>query len=679
MGKKIDLGEKWKPEQQTAEEKACIPLVQGADFEIYSYKLELICAEAREVFVRMGVAQMLQSGDVVIGIYTASGDLASCVLGTHLHVITGQIPIKYVIEHYEEDESVGIRDGDMFFCNEATTGGVHNPDMLLFMPVFHDERLVAWVLAAVHQGETGAVDPGGQSPRAKTRYDEGMHITPIKVGENFHLRQDILDLFANMVRDPREIVIDTKARAAACMRARKRILKEIIEKKGVGFFIGLLRQNIERASQAAKKRIERLPDGVFRSVIFLDGIGETPCLIKISLALRKSGCDITFDFSGTSPETRLGPWNTFPHIIAAVTAVYLCQFFYYDLPPSAGLMAPFNYVVPEGSILNAGEDAAIGMSVITAGLVAFYGIHVCFSKMLFGTEYRELSCAGWWLPSPPFIYGGVNQWGQPIAGLFADQLNSAGSGARNDRDGENVAGFTYCPIGILPDAEFNELQLPILYLFRNRHMTDNHGFGKYRGGTGIAIAVVPYNTDGLELASSMGGTRIPPNSGLFGGYATLVPPGIQITETDLLERFENSDSEIPYSLHDLVTQRSVSGNYKIESPIRSPRWIKKGDVFVQTSFGGGSYGDALERDPDLVMKDIEEGITSIWAARDIYKVVFDEETLFVNYDETEKSREDERVSRKKRGIPYKDFIHRWLGLKPDEDIIEHYGVWPNPA
>jgi N-methylhydantoinase B/oxoprolinase/acetone carboxylase alpha subunit len=679
MGKKVDLGEKWKPEPATSEEIAFSSLVQGADFEIYSYKLELICAEAREVFVRMGVAQMLQSGDVVIGIYTANGDMASCVLGTHIHVITGQIPIKYVIERYSKDGSVGIRDGDMFFCNEATVGGIHNPDMLLFMPVFHDEKLVAWVLAAVHQGETGAVDPGGQSPRAKTRYDEGMHITPIKVGENFKLRQDILDLFANMVRDPREIVIDTKARAAACMRARKRILKEIIEKKGVDFFIGLLRENIERAALAARKRVERLPDGVFRSVIFLDGIGETPCLMKISLALRKSGSEITLDFSGTSPETRLGPWNSFTHIIAAATAVYLCQFFYYDLPPSAGLMVPFNYIVPDGCLLNASADAALGMSVITAGLVAFYAIHVCFSKMLFGTEHHELSCAGWWMPSPPFIYGGVNQWGQPIAGLFADQLNSAGSGARNDRDGENVAGFTYCPVGIFPDAEFNELQIPIMYLFRNRHMTDNHGFGKYRGGSGIAIAVVPHNADGLEMASSMGGTRIPPNSGLFGGYATLVPPGVQVTETDLPEMFENSDPNIPYSLNELVTQRSIKGDYKIESPIRSPRWIKKGDVLIQTSFGGGSYGDPLERDPELVVRDVEEKITSLWVAREIYKVAIDEETLVVNHEETDKLREIERVNRKKRGVPYKDFIQQWNKKRPDEEILQHYGTWPDPA
>jgi len=241
-----------------------------------------------------------------------------------------------------------------------------------------------------------------------------------------------------------------------------------------------------------------------------------------------------------------------------------------------------------------------------------------------------------------------------------------------------VAGFTYCPIGIFPDAEFNELQLPVLYLFRNRHMIDNHGFGKYRGGAGIAIGVVPFNSDGLELASSQGGTKIPPNSGLFGAYATLTPPGVQVTETNLPEMFERSDPDIPFSLAELVTKKKVSGNYKIENPIRSPRWIKQGDLFVQTSFGGGSYGDVLERDPDLVVKDVENKITSNWTARHIYKVVFDEQTLIVNYEETERLREKERQARKARGVPYHEFLKQWLTQKPNDELLRHYGTWPDP-
>src|SRR5680860_1157838 len=171
MGMKLDTADLWKPSEPSERELECVQTVEPADFEIYSKKLDLICAEAREIFVKMGAAQMLQSGDVALGIYTAQGDLAACVVGVYLHLVVGQIPIKYVLENYLNDPSVGINDGDIYFVNEATFGGIHNPDMMAFMPIFRDGELVGWALSALHEGETGAVDPGGMSVAARNRYE----------------------------------------------------------------------------------------------------------------------------------------------------------------------------------------------------------------------------------------------------------------------------------------------------------------------------------------------------------------------------------------------------------------------------------------------------------------------------------------------------------------------------
>lgn len=679
MARKLEIGEMWKPEEVTARQKECMEKVDAADFEIYSRKLELICAEAREIFTQMGSAQMLQSGDVAVGVYTAEGDLASCVIGVYLHLVTGQIPIKYVVKNYFNDPTVGVRDGDMFFCNEALYGGIHNPDMIMFMPVFAEGELIAWALAAVHEGDTGAIDPGGMSARCQTRYDEGMHLTPVKVGENFKLKQDLVDMMENMVRDSRQHTIDLKARAAACMRVRKRLLEEIVAKKGVDFLIGLQRLNIETSIEAAKKRISRLNDGTVRSVVFLDAAGLHEGLLRIAIKITKQGDHINIDLTGTSPETRLGPWNAFAHMVAAASALYFFQYLFHDLPPSTGCLVPLTFSIPEGSLLNAGPDAAVAVSVITLGHTVFYGMHICFSKLVFSSEFGHLSCAGWWMPAPPMLYGGVNQWGNGVAGLLADQLNGTGSGARQDSDGVNAAGFNYCPIGIFPDAEFNEVQLPWLYLFRNKHMQDNHGFGKYRGGAGLMMAFVPHNTDGMVFACSQGGCRIPPNTGLFGGYATLTPPGIQVTGTDLKALMAETSPQIPYDVIELVENRPIAGEYTVESMLRSFRWIAEGDVFLQPTLAGGSYGDVLERDPSLVMEDVREGITSTWAAANVYKVVFDPETLTLDLEQTQKARDEERKARINRGIPYQEFIKNWSVRKPPENILGSYGNWPDPS
>ena len=219
-------------------------------------------------------------------------------------------------------------------------------------------------------------------------------------------------------------------------------------------------------------------------------------------------------------------------------------------------------------MLDAGADAAVACGVLTSGFLAFYAIPASFAKMLFDSRWREKAVASWGTPSPPFMYGGLNQYGLPVAGLASDALNTQGAGARQDRDGENAAGFSFCPTGILQDAEFTELQLPWMYLFRNRHMADNHGLGKYRGGSGVMIGYVPHNVPWLVCGSSQGGNKFPPEKGLFGGYAAMTAPAVSVTGSDLAQMFADSSDKIPYDVYELLEKRAIQGDYAIESMIR---------------------------------------------------------------------------------------------------------------
>ncbi len=678
MGMKLDTGTMWKPNPPSARELACVDTVEAADFEIYSKKLDLICAEAREIFVKMGAAQMLQSGDVALGIYTAGGDLAAADVSIYLHLVTGQIPVKYILQAYLNDETVGVKDGDIFFVNEATFGGIHNPDMIAIMPIFWEEELVGWTLAALHEGETGAVDPGGMSVAAHTRYDEGMHWIPIKVGENYQLKKDLVDMMANQVRDPRMHTIDLKARAAACERMIKRVREEIIGRKGVDFLIGLMRKNVDVAMEAGRARVSELNDGVYRSVMFLDAVGTDYGLVRMKLTMTKKGEEITMDFAGTSPESSEGPFNTYKHVVIAGSALYIYQFLFSDLPPTAGAMSPFNYEFTPGSMLDASADAACACGVLTSGFLAFYAIPSCFAKMLFDSKWREKAVASWGTPSPPFMYGGLNQYGLPVAGLASDALNTQGGGARQDRDGENSAGFSFCPTGILQDAEFTELQLPWMYLFRNRFMADNHGLGKYRGGTGVMIAYVPHNVPWLVCGSSQGGNKFPPEKGLFGGYAAMTAPAVSVIGSNLAQMMADSSEDIPYDVYELLEKRAVTGDYQIESMIRPFRPVPGDDLMLMPSLGGTGYGDVLERDPQAVVDDIKAHITTPWTADNVYRVVYDPATMRVDHEATAAARAAERAARKKRGRPYAEFEAEWLQKRPADEIIKRYGNWPNP-
>ena len=100
----------------------------------------------------------------------------------------------------------------------------------------------------------------------------------------------------------------------------------------------------------------------------------------------------------------------------------------------------------------------------------------------------------------------------------------------------------------------------------------------------------------------------------------------------------------------------------------------EGEVYMICQGSGGGYGDVLEREPQLVMHDLEAGYLSPMTAREIYFVVFDERTLAVDEEGTRAARQAERDARKQRGIPYAAFVEEWVTPEPPKHL-PYYGSW----
>ena len=193
-----------KPTPATDDELEAVEALSPGDYEIYSEMLTIIAQEAKEIMTKMGISSMLHSGDSVAAIYTARGDLVTAVLGTYLHCVTGQIPVKFILKYWKDNPTVGVRPGDVFYCNEAIYGGIHNPDQFAIVPIFYADELISWAVVGAHQSETGGSQPGGEITTARSRHDEGMKLTPIKIGDNFQLRDDLLKMMENFIsRAPR--------------------------------------------------------------------------------------------------------------------------------------------------------------------------------------------------------------------------------------------------------------------------------------------------------------------------------------------------------------------------------------------------------------------------------------------------------------------------------------------
>jgi N-methylhydantoinase B len=80
-----------------------------------------------------------------------------------------------------------------------------------------------------------------------------------------------------------------------------------------------------------------------------------------------------------------------------------------------------------------------------------------------------------------------------------------------------------------------------------------------------------------------------------------------------------------------------------------------GDVLHFVTWGGGGWGDPLERDPALVLRDVRNDFVSPDAAREDYGVVLTGDPPAVDEAATRELREAMRAGRGDRPVP----IYNW--------------------
>lgn len=648
--------------------------LRAGEYEIGVQETNDIVDEGMQVFERCCRTSFGVTGDSIVAVFTAQGDLANGACGTYLHSIIPAIVIKYIRRYHQTNP--GIKDGDVWYTNDALYGGIHNPDQVAIMPVFYDGELIAWTAALTHTTETGAIEPGGMPPSAKSRFEEGMNLPPIKVAENFVLREDLLEVFVAFgMRAPQMVHTDLRARCTTADRVRVRLV-DMCKKRGKDYLVGLLRKMVADAEEGAKRKILAWPDGKYRCVSFVDAAGVHPGIVRAYLTLIKEGDRVTFDFTGASPETPTS-FNAHPQAAIGHVAQYVYEYLFCDLPISSATFASVDFVFPPGSFLSPSPWAATSNVIQVASQLIGLSFN-CFGKMLFSSsqDWVQVAAAKAVSGNSHFI-SGTSQWGLPFSDIMAFQLNTRGQGARARMDGMSAANFLYCSTARSPDVEWSENEFPVLIPF-SAHWKDSCGHGKYRGGVGTAQIVVAHGAAEVTFLCASPNSRIQNGQPLFGGYMPPVTPGISIHEADIMERLKQEGQDLRLDLHEILERRTIKGEWDVRFRVRPPERFKEGEVLsIAFTIGGAGYGDPLDRDPELVVKDLADQVVSEWTAQNVYKVAWDRETLKLDQARTEDLRHQERQARLQRGKPYREFIREWEQLKPPEGALEFYGTWPD--
>jgi len=660
---------------RTKYEEECI--AKGVDpLEIDRIRKRLAGAldEAFEMCESMGAAPGAKWADLSCAVYTAEGDVTYLSnRGVIAFSAVLHHPIRYIMKNWKDEPTVGINEGDGFFHNDSRFGMVHNTDQSMLVPVIRGGIIIAWVGATIHEGENGACEPGGMPSGSETPFDDGLRASPIKIVERGHLRRDLLTFLQHSTRDPKLMLADIKVKMGAVRRIMDTV-DRLIDEVGQETFVASLRVTVEDVETEVRRRIGELPDGTVTFNQFVDSTLKENILIKFACKITIKGERMIVDLTGTGPEILNRAINSPLASTKSFMAQAILSYWWPDLPRSTGALSPIEVITEEHSWADAGYDAPVGQS-LQASFRGFSALQTAFAKMQFSSPQKYSNVvAPWFNQINDFLWGGTTQNGEQVGNLCAD-LNGMGGGAKAFRDGEDAVAPLFCAMADIGEQEVMEEEVPFLQLVSKRLVRDNQGFGKFRGGMGYEMIVASRGTPSWGFMTVTSGSKFSSVPGMFGGYGCPVYPLAIVKGINIYDIIQKDPTQFDLSIERVMNEQPFEGgDYQSAHMGLQFDVAKEGELYMIAQGAGGGYGDVLERDPELVVTDLELDRISAQVATDIYGIVWEPETYVVHEQATAELRAQIRKDRIARGKPYHEFVADFVQEEPPKDLL-YYGSW----
>jgi N-methylhydantoinase B len=539
-----------------------------------------------------------EARDFVTGLYDAKGRMLEQTEYIPVLAFALQPVCQYLVEYFGDE----IYPGDVILHNDVFTRGNQLADIAVFKPIFYRGELISWAACKGHQADVGGAVSGGYNPQAREIWQEGLRITPVKIYEKGNFRKDVWDLIFSNIRYS-IVEEDIRAEMGGCVVGERGILS-LFERYGRD----VLRSHIEHLFNSTEKmmrsEIEAIPDGTYEaeSFVYYDGFHEGS-KFKIRLTITVKGSDISFNYTGTDPQTEGFVNAPYGASVSAIILTFL-MLVNPDMPHNDGMIRPIHIDIPEGTFLNVKFPGAstFGNSIT--------GPHADAILKALSKAIPERVTAGWNRMLAFAISGRDPRKGVPYVDILFNALKG-GSGATYGVDGYDHIGLINCAGGILAqDPEMFELTDPHV-LIKHEYVTDSGGAGRWRGGLGVETMFRIYGEEITGVTFGDGVEEEARAFGLFGGK-----------EGSLNKmEFIYPDGQIYYP----KSKEIIKG-------------IPPGTLFHEIAGGGGGYGDPLQRPVEKVLKDVQNGFVSIEKAKEDYGVVVDPLTYQVDEEETRRLR-----------------------------------------
>ncbi|MEU6414959.1 hydantoinase B/oxoprolinase family protein [Microbispora sp. NPDC046933] len=513
-----------------------------------------------------------------------------------------------------------MRPGDVFFHNDVylSEGGIgHLPDLCVTVPVFHGGDVVAFVQAFGHHDDIGGAVPGSMPSHARSAFEEGLMVPPIKLWDQGVPNRAALTIMTRNSRMPDSLAGDLDAECSACLMGARR-LGELFDRYGRDAVEACFDAIIDKTTETFRRELlAKIPEGVhvWEDYAEHDGVDEPRLHTqRITLTVDHSAdTPLTIDFTGTSPQAK-GPIN---HAGDYADGVFLKKWLapilrnladtperMAELDVNEGVVPLIRMVFPEkGTLLtpifpaptNARTFVILRLLGVLAGVLA--------------------KATGGRMPADQETIRYTGVYGESDDGPYLmREVLGGGSGGRWYADGEDT-------IHVVPDSrnipvEFAEARWP----FRVERLglaVDSGGPGEFRGGLGYDKHIrMLRDASFMSIADRSILSCWGVNGGRAGRPFQVTVDGVEME--GLVDDF----------------------------PVRAGQVIR-----IRTT-GGGGWGSPYDRPAERVAADVRDGKVSFEGAREDYGVVLSVsheagtvDKVVVDAEATERLREGLRETR----------------------------------
>jgi len=556
------------------------PAVDPVTVEIVRRGLLAVTEEMKTNLTRTAYNLIIYEAlDFTVGLFTKEGETLSIGLGLPMFIRGMSETVRAKIRHFGYDN---IHPGDILVTNDAYTTGSHLNHFTFTMPVFHEGELIGFTCCMAHW-----LDVGGTLGTVTTDiYSEGIQIPIVKYQRRGEVNQELVDIIAMNVRLPEKALGDLRAQIVAVTTGERRYL-ELVGRYGWQAVHDSFRVIMDQSEALARANTLNIPDGVYEAESFMDDdgldVGEP---VPIRVRIEKRGEEMTIDLSDVSRQVR-GFYNSGVTTgIACAQVAFKCLAAPTDYPVNEGSFRPLKVIMPMGTVVSAERPAPMRVWMtypMTVIDTIFKAMAKAIPDRVASGHHADLVFPNIHGINPAdgkFYIVGIG----PLGGGWGAKATEDGVSATvciNDGDTHNSP------------SEQLEAKFPVLverYVLRE----DSGGAGRNRGGLGcemVVQALAPF-----QLTTRIDRVHCKPWGLEDGGEAAGNGIG--------LRRDGKWETEFP--------------NAKVFN-VR----LKAGDAYMMRSGGGGGFGRATERDPQLVARDVREGYVSRKVALDTYRVVID--------------------------------------------------------